>query len=91
MSSRARENWQRCVEQNLLRLIVYTLSLDAGLQITPNASKIFQHFDIYNALEPKAAEPSFLQVRRYSNGKILSRTDDFNGEMRRKYSVRHDL
>ncbi|TKA48654.1 hypothetical protein B0A54_00790 [Friedmanniomyces endolithicus] len=35
--------------------------IGAGLQITPNASKIFQHFDIYNALEPKAAEPSFLQ------------------------------
>ncbi|KAK0784976.1 hypothetical protein LTR91_021706 [Friedmanniomyces endolithicus] len=60
--------------------------IGAGLQITPNASKIFQHFDIYHALASKAAEPSFLQVRRYSDGKILSRTDDFNGEMRRKYS-----
>ena len=31
-------------------------------------------------LEPKAAEPTFLQVRRYRDGKILSRTDDFNVE-----------
>ena len=57
------------------------------MQITPNASKIFQQFDIYDALEPKAAEPTFLQVRRYSDGKVLSRTDDFNGEMRRKYGA----
>ncbi|KAK3072142.1 hypothetical protein LTR53_007335, partial [Teratosphaeriaceae sp. CCFEE 6253] len=59
----------------------------AGLQITPNASKIFQHFGIYDVLAPKAAEPSFLQVRRYSDGKILSRTDDFNGDMMRKYGA----
>ena len=59
----------------------------AGLQITPNASKIFQQFGIYDELEKKAAEPSFLQVRRYSDGKILSRTDDFNGDMKRKYGA----
>ncbi|KAK5108262.1 hypothetical protein LTR62_008646 [Meristemomyces frigidus] len=59
----------------------------AGLQITPNASKIFQQFDIFDELEPKAAEPTFLQVRRYSDGKILSRTDDFNGKMRQKYGA----
>ncbi|WPH03792.1 FAD/NAD(P)-binding domain-containing protein [Acrodontium crateriforme] len=61
--------------------------IGAGLQITPNASKIFQHFGIFEALEAKAAEPTFLQVRRYSDGKILSRTDDFNLEMRRKYGA----
>ncbi|KAK5134322.1 hypothetical protein LTR08_006751 [Meristemomyces frigidus] len=59
----------------------------AGLQITPNASKVFQHFGIYDELEAKAAEPSFLQVRRYSDGKVLSRTDDFNGDMKKKYGA----
>jgi salicylate hydroxylase len=38
-------------------------------------------------LEPKAAEPTFLQVRRYSDGKILSRTDDFNLKMRQNYDA----
>lgn len=61
--------------------------IGAGLQITPNASRIFQHFGIYDALEPKAAEPTLLQVRRYSDGKILSRTEKFNDEMRTKYGA----
>ncbi|KAK4546137.1 hypothetical protein LTR36_002274 [Oleoguttula mirabilis] len=61
--------------------------IGAGLQCTPNATKIFQQFGIYEELEAKAAEPSFLQVRRYSDGKVLSRTDDFNGDMKRKYGA----
>nr|POE63527.1 fad-dependent monooxygenase ops4 [Quercus suber] len=37
--------------------------------------------------ESRAAEPTFIQVRRYSDGKILSRTDNFNQEMRKKYNA----
>lgn len=42
---------------------------------------------VFDILETKAAEPTSLQVRRYSDGKILSRTDDFNLDMRRKYDA----
>jgi salicylate hydroxylase len=59
----------------------------AGLQITPNASKLFAQWGILEALEPKAAEPSCLAVRRYSDGKILSKTKNFDVEMRRKYDA----
>ncbi|EMC91133.1 hypothetical protein BAUCODRAFT_39274 [Baudoinia panamericana UAMH 10762] len=59
--------------------------IGAGLQITPNASKLFQQWGVYDVLEPKAAEPTILQVRRYSDGKVLSRTENFNGDMRKKY------
>lgn len=38
-------------------------------------------------MAPKAAEPTLLQVRRWSDGKVLSRTDDFNVEMKRKYNA----
>jgi salicylate hydroxylase len=38
-------------------------------------------------LQPKAAEPSYMAVRRYSDGKILSWTDKFDAEMRRKYGA----
>ncbi|KAK3718852.1 hypothetical protein LTR37_004768 [Vermiconidia calcicola] len=61
--------------------------IGAGLQCTPNSTKIFKQFGVYDALEPKAAEPTFLQVRRYSDGRVLSRTDDFNLEMRSKYDA----
>ncbi|KAM0721729.1 hypothetical protein Q7P37_002654 [Cladosporium fusiforme] len=61
--------------------------IGAGLQITPNASKLFAEWGILETLQPKAAEPTYLAVRRYSDGKILSRTDDFDTEMRRKYNA----
>jgi salicylate hydroxylase len=38
-------------------------------------------------LQQKAAEPSYLAVRRYSDGKILSRTDNFDADMRRNYGA----
>lgn len=59
--------------------------IGAGFQITPNGVRVLRQLGLYDILEPKAAEPSFLQVRRYSDGKVLSRTDDFNIEMRKKY------
>lgn len=34
-----------------------------------------------------AAEPTLLQVRRWKDGKILSRTEDWNGEMKGKYDA----
>lgn len=63
------------------------MQIGAGLQCTPNSTKIFQQLGVYDVLEPKAAEPTFLQVRRYSDGMILSRTDDFNLDMRKKYDA----
>lgn len=48
---------------------------------------MFKHFGIYDELESKAAEPTLLQVRRYSDGKILSRTEDFNEGLRKKYGA----
>jgi salicylate hydroxylase len=64
-----------------------TSQVGAGLQITPNASKLFAQWGILESLEPKAAEPTYLAVREYSDGKILSKTDSFNEDMRRKYNA----
>jgi salicylate hydroxylase len=46
-----------------------------------------KQFGVLDILAPQAAEPTLLQVRRWSDGKILSRTKDFNLEMRRKYDA----
>ncbi|KAK3048488.1 hypothetical protein LTR09_010152 [Extremus antarcticus] len=59
----------------------------AGLQCTPNATRIFKQYGVSEILEPQASEPTLLQVRRYSDGKVLSRTDDFNLDMRSKYDA----
>jgi salicylate hydroxylase len=61
------------------------MQIGAGLQCTPNSTKVFKQLGVFDVLESKAAEPTFLQVRRYSDGKVLSRTDDFNVDMRTKY------
>lgn len=63
------------------------LQVGAGLQITPNASKLFSQWGIFETLEPKAAEPTSLSVRRYSDGRILSQTVHFDADMRNKYGA----
>ncbi|KAF2720629.1 FAD/NAD(P)-binding domain-containing protein [Polychaeton citri CBS 116435] len=59
----------------------------AGIQISPNGSRILTKFGLYDTLKPKAAEPKFLAIRRFQDGKVLSRTDNFDLEMRSKYSA----
>ncbi|CAK3842277.1 FAD NAD(P)-binding domain-containing [Lecanosticta acicola] len=61
--------------------------IGAGFQITPNASKIFKQYGVLGQLESKAAEPTLLQVRQWSDGKILSKTENWNVEMQTKYNA----
>ncbi|EXJ81250.1 salicylate hydroxylase [Capronia epimyces CBS 606.96] len=59
--------------------------IGAGLQITPNASRLFRDWGLGNEIETIAAEPTLLAVHRYSDGKILAEEKEFNEKMRRKY------
>lgn len=59
----------------------------AGLQITPNAARLFESWGIMKRLESSFAEPTVLTVRRYSDGKILAQEKDFNIHMRQKYGA----
>lgn len=61
--------------------------IGAGLQITPNASRLFRTWGVMDKLQKLAAEPTTLTVHRYSDGKILAREDDFNVHMRAKYGA----
>ncbi|KAG9923803.1 hypothetical protein KCU98_g21741, partial [Aureobasidium melanogenum] len=61
--------------------------IGAGLQITPNASRLFQQWGIDKVLEPLAAEPTFLAVHRYSDGKVLALQQDFDKKIRAKYGA----
>jgi salicylate hydroxylase len=61
------------------------LQIGAGLQITPNASQLLHAWGLEAVVEKVAAEPTFLAVHRYSNGKILAMEKDFNLKMRAKY------
>ncbi|KAJ5539664.1 FAD-dependent monooxygenase OpS4 [Penicillium frequentans] len=58
----------------------------AGLQITPNASKLLQYWKLPDALWEAAAEPTKLTVHRYS-GQVLAHDPTFNKSIRAKYDA----
>lgn len=58
----------------------------AGLQITPNASKLLQYWKLPASLWEAAAEPTKLTVHRYS-GQVLAHDPAFNKSIRAKYDA----
>ncbi|RSM15775.1 hypothetical protein CDV31_004876 [Fusarium ambrosium] len=60
--------------------------IGAGLQLTPNSTKILQRWGVAKGLLKVAAEPTSLIVHRYT-GKILAQEDDFDKKIRARYSA----
>ncbi|KAI2835923.1 hypothetical protein CBS147321_7314 [Aspergillus niger] len=58
----------------------------AGLQITPNASRLFSHWNLPEKLWTDAAEPTSLTVHRYT-GEVLAHEESFDRNIRSKYSA----
>ncbi|KAJ5492974.1 FAD-dependent monooxygenase OpS4 [Penicillium diatomitis] len=58
----------------------------AGLQITPNASRLLKQWQLRDSLWEAAAEPAKLTVHRYS-GEILAHDDAFDKGIRTKYNA----
>lgn len=58
----------------------------AGLQLTPNCTKILQQFDLSDEFWASGAEPSSLTVHRYT-GSILAHDDTFSQKMRQQYNA----
>ena len=61
--------------------------IGAGLQITPNASRLLSKWGLLDRCEAVCAEPTSLAVHRYADGKILAEQKDFNVKTRRKYGA----
>ncbi|KAI0147921.1 FAD/NAD(P)-binding domain-containing protein [Hypoxylon sp. NC0597] len=60
--------------------------IGAGIQITPNSSRILQRWGLSDGLWASAAEPTYLAFRRYS-GEALVFEKDFGKRMREKYGA----
>ncbi|KAK7981386.1 FAD binding domain-containing protein [Apiospora saccharicola] len=60
--------------------------IGAGLQLTPNSTKILQRWDLPDTLWEAAAEPSSLTVHRYT-GSMLAQDPDFAQNMRARYGA----
>ncbi|CAI4213176.1 unnamed protein product [Parascedosporium putredinis] len=58
----------------------------AGLQMTPNATRILRRLGIPTRFWEQAAEPTFVQVHRYS-GEVLMTDPAFDVGMRAKYGA----
>ncbi|KIW00735.1 uncharacterized protein PV09_07719 [Verruconis gallopava] len=58
----------------------------AGLQITPNASKILQHWQLRSSFWEAGAEPTKLTVHRY-DGKVLAHQSTFSEKIRSRYGA----
>ncbi|KAL4806195.1 hypothetical protein BDV18DRAFT_124100 [Aspergillus unguis] len=56
----------------------------AGLQVTPNASRLFKHWGLRESLWRDAVEPSTLTVHRYT-GDVLAHDAVFDRHIRRRY------
>ncbi|KAK2810146.1 hypothetical protein FQN50_003115 [Emmonsiellopsis sp. PD_5] len=67
----------------VLEAVKELAEIGAGLQITPNASRILDHWGIQSSvLQP--AEPTVVKVHRYS-GELLAQEDDFDKKIRKRY------
>ncbi|CAG9937421.1 unnamed protein product [Clonostachys rosea f. rosea IK726] len=62
------------------------LEVGAGLQVTPNCTRILQKWDLPDRLWQSAAEPTSLVVHRYS-GRTLAIEADFHKHIRKKYGA----
>ncbi|KAJ5749722.1 hypothetical protein N7533_006750 [Penicillium manginii] len=58
----------------------------AGLQITPNASRLLQYWKLPSSLWEAAAEPTKVTVHRYS-GAVLAHEATFDKDIRAKYNA----
>lgn len=61
--------------------------IGAGLQITPNASRLLRRWGLGDVIDTLAAEPTFFAVHRYSNGKILAMEEGIDVKWRKKYGA----
>lgn len=59
----------------------------AGLQLTPNATRLFKPWGIYDRLAPKATFPTTLSVHRYDGTKLLAREESFQEKIDSRYSA----
>ncbi|KAK3325695.1 hypothetical protein B0H66DRAFT_135178 [Apodospora peruviana] len=57
----------------------------AGLQVTPNGTRLLAHWRLASELAPLAAVPSTLSVHRYDGTKLLAHEPDLQAKMLARY------
>ncbi|ROW17101.1 hypothetical protein VPNG_01393 [Cytospora leucostoma] len=60
------------------------LEVGAGIQVTPNSTRILQRWGLPDSVWRSASEPTSLSIHRYT-GNVLAHEDNFHSNIRRKY------
>ncbi|KAF1947166.1 FAD binding domain-containing protein [Clathrospora elynae] len=60
--------------------------IGAGLQLTPNATRLLQQWGVYTTIQHQVCEPATLTVHSY-RGKVLAHEENFDSNIRRKYGA----
>lgn len=60
--------------------------MGAGLQLTPNATRLLQRWGVYSVVQDSVCEPKTLTVYNYK-GEVLAHEDNFDANIRRKYNA----
>ncbi|KAI1357661.1 putative monooxygenase [Xylaria arbuscula] len=61
--------------------------IGAGLQVTPNATRLFHRWGVFDELQRKAAAPSYLAVHRYDGTQLLAYEDHFQEKMLERWNA----
>ncbi|KAH7112074.1 hypothetical protein B0J11DRAFT_562444 [Dendryphion nanum] len=57
----------------------------AGLQVTPNATRLLTRWKIAHILEKQSSSPEIFTIHRYSDGALIGQRENFGKEMIAKY------
>lgn len=60
--------------------------IGAGLQLTPNATRLLQSWGVYDTIRDRVCEPRTITVYNF-RGKVLAHEDNFDQNIRRKYGA----
>lgn len=69
----------------ILESVKELAEVGAGLQLTPNATRLFKPWGIYDRLVPNATFPKALNVRRYDGTKLLATETRFQEQIAERY------
>ncbi|KAH7377551.1 putative 3-hydroxybenzoate 6-hydroxylase 1 [Cadophora sp. MPI-SDFR-AT-0126] len=69
----------------ILESVKELAEIGAGLQLTPNATRLFKPWGIYEQLAPKATFPKALSVHRYDGTKVLAHEPNFQEQIDERY------
>ncbi|RMZ72966.1 FAD binding domain [Pyrenophora seminiperda CCB06] len=60
--------------------------IGAGLQLTPNSTRLLERWNVFDTIRDKVCEPTTMTIINY-RGKVLAREENFNTNIRSKYGA----